>query len=553
MNQNLKVEIGVSCKNLTKMDALSKSDPKVFLFLENRTYTDSEVKVTWEKIGSTERIKNEDNPIFTKNFYVDYYFERIQKLRFVVVDMDNDSDDFSKNEFIGYCEKTIGDLIGGREDGVYTTQLSNEIPKDMSFKNSKGKKSLVIPSIIIRIKEVVDSGGTFVMDISGIGLDKKDKFGKSDPFIIVSRIEDDHSLVKVYETSVIKNTLDPKWTNIEIPEIAFNSCNPDRMLLWEVYDWDKNSDNDLIGIFRASARMIMKQKKFEIINDKKKAKKEKYTNSGVMVFDRFILNKDFKFMDFIMGGTEIAVSFALDFTGSNGRKESPKSLHYNSPNYNPNDFYSLNEYQKAISSLGYVLEPYDSTRYMEIYGYGARFFNRPKVEFQCSLTGDENNPSVHGVAGILETYHKALQTAVFSGPTNFSPIIRKITEEARKSLLPPNSNNPLKKYYVLTIITDGIISDMDRTKEALIEAFDAPLSIIIVGVGTENFEKMKELDSDDGTLKIGKKVSKRDIVQFVPLANYIMNPTLLAQETLKEIPKQIYEFTSQYQYKPPIY
>jgi len=66
--------------------------------------------------------------------------------------------------------------------------------------------------------------------------------------------------------------------------------------------------------------MIMRQQKFEIINDKKKAKNEKYTNSGVMVFDRFILNKDFKFMDFIMGGTEIAVSFALDFTGSNGMK-----------------------------------------------------------------------------------------------------------------------------------------------------------------------------------------------------------------------------------------
>jgi len=553
MNQNYKVEIGVSCKNLMKMDALSKSDPKVFLFLENRTYTNSEMKSTWEKIGSTEKIKNEDNPIFTKNFYIDYYFERIQKLRFVVVDMDDDSDDFSKNEFIGYCEKTIGDLIGGRKDGVYTTQLSNEIPKDMSFKNTKGRKPSVIPSISIRIKEVVDNGGTFVMDISGIGLDKKDKFGKSDPFIIISRIEDDHSLVKVYETSVIKNTLDPKWTNIEIPEVTFNSCNPDRMLLWEVYDWDKNSDNDLIGIFRASARMIMRQQKFEIINDKKKAKNEKYTNSGVMVFDRFILNKDFKFMDFIMGGTEIAVSFALDFTGSNGRKEDPSSLHYNSPNYNPNDFYSLNEYQKAISSLGYVLEPYDSTRYMEIYGYGAKFFNRKNVEFQCSLTGDQDNPSVYGVAGILETYHKALQTAIFSGPTNFAPIIKKITEEARKSLLPPNSNNPLKKYYVLTIITDGIISDMERTKEALIDAFDTPLSIIIVGVGKENFNKMKELDSDDGTLKIGKKVSKRDIVQFVPLANYILNPTLLAQETLKEIPKQIYEFTSQYQYKPPFY
>jgi len=77
MNQNYKVEIGVSCKNLMKMDALSKSDPKVFLFLENRTYTNSEMKSTWEKIGSTEKIKNEDNPIFTKNFYIDYYFERV--------------------------------------------------------------------------------------------------------------------------------------------------------------------------------------------------------------------------------------------------------------------------------------------------------------------------------------------------------------------------------------------------------------------------------------------------------------------------------------------
>jgi len=76
----------------------------------------------------------------------------------------------------------------------------------------------------------------------------------------------------------------------------------------------------------------------------------------------------------------------------------------------------------------------------------------------------------------------------------------------------------LGRYFVLTIITDGIISDMEKTKEAIIDAFDVPLSIIIVGVGNENFEKMKELDDDDGKLKSGKKVSKRDIVQFVPLA-----------------------------------
>jgi len=548
------VEIGVSCKNLPKLDTLSKSDPKIYLFLENNLYNDSQVKKTWEKIGSTEKIKNEDNPIFEKSFLIDYHFENVQKLRFVVVDVDTDTDDdFSKNEFIGYCDKTIGDLISGRENGIYTTQLLNTMPNGMNFKNSKPKKSSIIPSICIRIKEVVNTGGTIVMDISGIGLDKKDTFGKSDPFIVVSRIETDGSLVQVYKSEVIKNTLDPKWKTIEIDEVKFNSCNPDGMLLWEVFDWDKNSDNDIIGNFKASTRMILEKKKFELINDKKKEKNEKYTNSGVISFDKFIRNKDYTFMDFIMGGTEISLSFALDFTGSNGRKESPKSLHYNSPNYNPNDFYTLNEYQKAISSIGYVLEPYDSNRYIEIYGYGARFFNRKSVEFQCALTGDPKNPSVFGVSGVLETYHKALQTAVFSGPTNFAPIIKRITDEARKTLLPPNQNNPLSRYYVLTIVTDGIISDMEKTKEAIIDAFDVPLSIIIVGVGSEDFKEMKVLDDDNGNLKAGKKVSKRDIVQFVPLANYISNPVLLAQQTLGEIPKQVYEFTSKYKYRPVLY
>lgn len=40
-----------------------------------------------------------------------------------------------------------------------------------------------------------------------------------------------------------------------------------------------------------------------------------------------------------------------------------------------------------------------------------------------------------------------------------------------------------------------------------------PLSIIIVGVGDENFDKMNELDSDDESLSQDGRVAKRDIVQ----------------------------------------
>jgi len=549
-----KVEIKISCTDLPSFDTFSKSDPKVFIFIEKVTYNNNSNNSIWEKIDSTERIKNNNNPNFTKSIYIDYYFEMIQKLRFIVFDMDNESDEWSKNDFVGYTEKTLGDLISGSYNNVYTTELSSSVPSGMKINNTKAKNSLKNAKINIRVQEVVNSQFTFEMNIIGSNLDKKDTFGKSDPFIIASRIENDNSLTKVYETPVIKNTLNPKWKNIKIPEVTLNNGDPDRMILWEVYDWDKNSDNDLIGVFRASTRMIYDQQTFEVINEKKKAKKgKKYVNSGVIKFENINRIKNFSFLDFPMGGTEIAVSFAIDFTASNGSKDLPNSLHYNSPNYDMNNFYTLNEYQKAISSIGYVLEPYDTSRYMEVYGYGGKFFNKSECEFDCPLTGNPNNASVLGVAGILSCYYNALQTAKLWGPTNFAPIIRKVTEDAKTDLPPPYQNNPLPKYNILTIITDGIISDMEKTKEAIIDASEYPISIIIIGVGKDKFESMEELDGDDKVLRYRNKYSKRDIVQFVPLANYILDPTLLAQETLKEIPRQITEFAEKFKYKPKFF
>jgi len=49
-----------------------------------------------------------------------------------------------------------------------------------------------------------------------------------------------------------------------------------------------------------------------------------------------------------------------------------------------------------------------------VYGYGGKFFNKDTVEFDCALTGDSNKPSVYGVKGILDVYHKALQNVYMS-------------------------------------------------------------------------------------------------------------------------------------------
>jgi len=545
-----KVQISISCKNLPKFDTRSKSDPKVFIFIETKCYIEGKIETLWSQIAHTETVKDNVDPSFRKTFTIDYYFETIQNLRFVVFDMDGDSKEWKKNDFIGYVEKSLASLINESKNNVVECEILTTIPSGIEVDNSKAQKFPGSSKMVLRIEEVDRIQQKYRFNILGMDLDKKDIIGSSDPFIIASRIEDDGSIIKVMETSVIKNTLNPAWANIEVPIKTFNNEDLNKMLLFEVLDWDKNTENDMIGTFKATTKDLYEKKKFEVINEKKKSK-DGYKNSGMVIFDRIdIVDPPLSFMDFPMGGTEIAVTFAIDFTGSNGAKHLKTSLHYNNPNYNINDFFSMNDYEKAISSIGYVLEPYDSNKSMEVYGYGGKFFGRDNVEFDCPLTDNHEHPSVIGVAGILEAYHNALQTVKLSGPTNFAPIIKKIAEDTQKDLPPPYENNPLPKYHILTIITDGVISDINRTIEAIINASDRPLSIIIIGVGKEDFEKMNVLDGDNHVLKMNGKTSKRDIVQFLPLNKYIKNPELLRAETLKEVPKQVIDFATKYKYKP---
>lgn len=56
-------------------------------------------------------------------------------------------------------------------------------------------------------------------------------------------------------------------------------------------------------------------------------------------------------------------------------------------------------------------------------------------------------------------------------------------------------------YHVMLIITDGEIHDMGVTKDLIVELSHYPVSIIIIGVGREGFENMRQLDSDDAILK----------------------------------------------------
>ena len=81
------------------------------------------------------------------------------------------------------------------------------------------------------------------------------------------------------------------------------------------------------------------------------------------------------------------------------------------------------------------------------------------------------------------------------------------------------------------------------SKNVILKSSYLPFSIVIIGVGNEDFSEMIELDGDKTELvdKNGNK-AERDIVQFVKFLDFVNDPVRLAEEVLMEIPSQIEQY-----------
>ena len=206
-------------------------------------------------------------------------------------------------------------------------------------------------------------------------------------------------------------------------------------------------------------------------------------------FDKFYIEERPSFYDFLHSGWQINLTVAIDFTASNGPVGYPDSLHY------VDRTGRLNQYQSALYSIGGILENYDSDNLIAAFGFGGipQKGLAKEVSHCFHLNGFEQ-PEWKGLQGLMEAYNFSLANVKLYGPTYFSPWI-----ETFVTFVQENLSTPL--YHILLIMTDGDIHDMDKTKDLIVAASLLPISIIIVGIGDENFELMVELDGDEQVLR----------------------------------------------------
>ncbi len=521
-----KVILNISCRNLKDCDVLSKSDPMVVVFLETRTASSK----TWREIGRTEVIDNNLNPDFTKSILVDYRFEEYQKLKFEVYDVDSSSAKLNQHDFLGRTETTLGSIMG-ENCGKYEKELKSE-------KGGNAGKILITAEEMSTCKEVL------TLHVKGRKLDKKDFFGLSDPFLVFYKCNEDNSYTAVHKTEIIKNTLNPTWKQFTLPVVTLCNGDHDRIIKLECFDWDSDGSHDLIGEMFFSLNELKANPNYskELINPKKKAKKKSYKNSGFLDVIHFKIESNPSFLDFIHAGTELCFTVAVDFTASNGDPALPSSLHFRNP-------YGLNDYAKALESVGRVCQDYDSDKIFPAFGFGAKIPTSFSVSHMFPLNGTQD-PNCFGIDGVIQAYFAGIQNVKLFGPTNFAPVINQTAMLATQA----DKINPGKKYYVLLILTDGEISDIDQTKRAVVLASYLPISIIIVGVGQARFDAMVELDGDEQRLSSRGQFAERDIVQFVPFRDFlrhdIVSGDALAKEVLAEIPEQLCSYMKKHGIKP---
>lgn len=180
----------------------------------------------------------------------------------------------------------------------------------------------------------------------------------------------------------------------------------------------------------------------------------------------------------------------------------------------------LNPYQSVITIVGRTLEKFDSDTLIPAFGFGDRATLDRKI-FPLRPDGSY----CKGFRGVLDAYNEITPKVRMSGPTNFAPLIREAIRIVKKT----------RQYHILVIVADGQVTNEKQTKDAIVEASNYPLSIVMIGVGDGPWDMMEEFDDSLPTRQF-------DNFQFVNYNSIVEaaanDDSTFALHALMEIPSQ---------------
>lgn len=582
-----KVEIFLKCEQLHR-SCMS------FVVVYTRSLEDE----AWTEQGRTEVHKQRSaSPSYDSGIAVPFAMETAQFLRLEVYRCRDESDmsTLRDQQFLGCAETTIVEAVYARSEGVGWLKRPLE-----SLKQGQRSQQAFVS---VWAEEDFSGKGSISWNMKGFKLRKTDFWNSSvNPYVLLYIIEG-HVIDKMMtsprgrgrrpgqaeqegqdsekttrdiqvedfehldpkdrrltvHSAVIKRKRSPKWhERVEVSGqgLGQKSGESDNAIFIEVWDFYKAADHRLVGscvtnfkdVFKAFQKSIAismdlqpppkPQRKVERKRGGKAAfEEEAKQTAGQLTFDKISVQRQYTFLDFVRGGLQLKLIVAVDCTRSNLDPLDPHSPHYL-------DGKELNNYAVTIRALADVIGPYAGDGKYPAYGFGAKVPPTNTICSDCfSLTGDWFFPQVKGVDELIEAYKNAMRVVRLHGPTKLQRVVEVASDWARPhaEVKTPNSNGVDMKYFVLLILSDGGVDDHHHMVNAMVEASELPLSIVIVDISVGD----NQMQGVSKEVQIAQEFADRpvrDFVRFVKYCDYYDKPAVLAAEALVKIPKHVSDY-----------
>ena len=189
-------------------------------------------------------------------------------------------------------------------------------------------------------------------------------------------------------------------------------------------------------------------------------------------------------VDYLLGGHEICLTLAIDFTVSNGDYTLPSSYHHLSPS-------NENSYMECIRSAINFSQKFSNNSLSSLpviaYGFGAAPEHLGQASYCFALNQKERDPTIHSPDAVLAHYTNAVKTMDASGPASLRHVIHKCLHDVM-------AQERYTPYRFCCVLTAGSVCDLSEVSELLVESAKYPVSFVFVGVGDQKgLGKMEEM------------------------------------------------------------
>lgn len=432
------------------------------------------------------------NPDWDKQFVIGYKFSDTSILRFdIALSLDK----------IGETKISLTDLLSSK-DGFTLKAIKSENEK--------------IGKLLIRFKEVEINKETIQLQFSGKELDKKDLFGLSDPYFVLSNIDRNGNLTEVYKSEVIKQSICPVWRPFKVRAKTLCFSDKTMRLQFDCYDWDSDlkielkEKLDFIGSFETTLEKLLKgpleDNVYELINPSKLAKNlDSYKNSGVICLDAISEVLDDSFLDHIRDGLQFHANIAIDFTAALTNRQVSES--YDNPSLDSDIYMSF------VKNIHKILNQYNYQNLWTISGFNAILTDNI-TDYHYS--GTQDCKTLEDMSSRFENLLKNARTLTSKGQTNrvinLEPMVNDTVEWVER--LVATDPNRKCRYSILFVLTSNLCKDTIRNLDYMInKSCGTPISIVIIDV---NFNgNHKEIQEIRRLMNNKKKLDNRNNIEVM--------------------------------------